>query len=199
MIAYPVDLMLAARTASSWTASRMSMAHPTLTRIYLATATVLLLAIQLPLLLYALASREKGHSAIVIAALLIFGTALVNAILYAVGNGLQNVRYALPAYVLVYSAVVWANAAVLGDLQRGVRRDNPPLGRTERTGPVATAVASAPSKLRLRWFALDLRCGPYHNWADLSISVAPSPRIGSSGPRRGRGERTRVDRGWRGC
>lgn len=131
MIAYPVDLMLAARTASPWTASRMSMAHPTLTRIYLAIATVLLLAIQLPLFLYALASREKGHSAIVIAALLIFGTALVNAILYAVGNGLQNVRYALPAYVLVYSAVVWANAAVLGNLQRGVRQANPPLGRTE--------------------------------------------------------------------
>jgi hypothetical protein len=41
------------------------------------------------------------------------GTGLVNAALYAVGNGLQNVRHAPPAYVLVYGLVVWASLAVL--------------------------------------------------------------------------------------
>jgi hypothetical protein len=113
MIAYPVDLVGGSRSASAWTDSRMRMAHPSLTRAYLAIATAVLVVIQLPLLTLALVRRGAREPHIVGAACLTAGTALVNAVLYALGNGLQNVRYALPGYVLVYAVIVWANLAVL--------------------------------------------------------------------------------------
>ena len=118
MIAYPVDLVVGARSASGWTDSRMSMAHPTLTRAYLVIATTLLVAVQLPLLILALVRREGHDPRIAFSAGLTVGTALVNGALYAMGNGLQNVRYALPGYVLVYAVIVWANAAVLASVWR---------------------------------------------------------------------------------
>jgi hypothetical protein len=113
MIAYPADLMLRARSASWWTESRMSMAHPALTRAYLVLATAFLVLMQLPLLTAALGHGRSGDPRVVFAAVLVGGVAVVNGVLYAMGNGLQNVRYALPAYVLVYVMIVWANAAWL--------------------------------------------------------------------------------------
>ena len=113
MIAYPVDLVVGSHSASAWTDSRMRMAHPSLTRAYVAIATAVLVIVQLPLLTLALVRRGARDPHIVGAACLTVGTALVNAVLYALGNGLQNVRYALPGYVLVYAVIVWANLAVL--------------------------------------------------------------------------------------
>jgi hypothetical protein len=119
MIAYPVDLATGRMGASNWTDSRMKMAFPTLTRIYLVAATVLLLVIQLPLLVLAVVRRSGRDRSIRFAAVLTVGAALANAVLYALGNGLQNVRYALPALMLVYATIVWSNAAVLALLWRG--------------------------------------------------------------------------------
>ena len=116
MIAYPLDLAVGALTASEWTDERMSMAHPTLTRAYLVIATTLLVAVQLPLFLLALVRRQGHDPRITFAAGLTVGLALVNAALYTMGNGLQNVRYALPGFVLVYAVIVWANAAVLASV-----------------------------------------------------------------------------------
>jgi hypothetical protein len=76
-------------------------------------ATAVLVVVQLPLMMLALVRRGARDPHIVPAACLTVGTALVNAVLYALGNGLQNVRYALPGYVLVYAVIVWANLAVL--------------------------------------------------------------------------------------
>lgn len=113
MIAYPADLVMGARTASSWTDSRMRMAHPSLTHAYLVIATTVLVAVQLPLLCALLICWGGRDSRITFTVVLTVGVALVNGVLYAMGNGLQNVRYALPANMLGYAVTVWANAAVL--------------------------------------------------------------------------------------
>ena len=113
MIAYPLDLVTDAHSASGWTDSRMGMVHPTLTHVYLVIATTVLVAVQLPLLFVALIGREGDNPRVAYAAGLIVGTAVVNGVLYAMGNGLQNVRYALPAYVLVHALIVWAGAVWL--------------------------------------------------------------------------------------
>jgi len=118
MIAYPVDIAVSARSASRWTDSRMSMAHPRLTRIYLVVATIVLVAVQLPLLFLALIRRAGREPRIAFAAVLVIGTALANAVLYAMLKGQQNVRYAMTAYVLVYTVLVWANVAVIADGRR---------------------------------------------------------------------------------
>ena len=96
----------------------MSMAHPTLTHIYIVLATAVLLGVQLPLLALALLRRAHRDPHVRFAAALIIGTALANAVLYAIGNGLQNVRYALPASMLISATIVWANAAMLTLLWR---------------------------------------------------------------------------------
>ncbi|HSP96975.1 MAG TPA: hypothetical protein VL049_06985 [Candidatus Dormibacteraeota bacterium] len=118
MVAYPADLVVGAQSASNWTDSRMRMAHPSLTRAYLLIATAVLIAIQLPLLAFAVVRRGGRDRRVQFAAWLTVGTALVNAALYAIGNGLQNVRYALPGYVLLYAVIVWANLAVLATAWR---------------------------------------------------------------------------------
>ena len=69
----------------------------------------------IPLLFVALIRREGHDPRIAFANALVIGTALVNAGLYAVLKGQQNVRYAMVAYVLVYTIIVWANIAVLAD------------------------------------------------------------------------------------
>lgn len=127
MIAYPAELVVGARSASGWTDSRMSMAHPTLTRAYLVVATAVLFAVQLPLLFLALVRRAGRDPRITFAAGLIVGTALVNGVLYAMGNGFQNVRYALPAYMLVYAVIVWANTALLAIVWRASAPARPSL------------------------------------------------------------------------
>lgn len=118
MVAYPLDLTVRATPGSWWTYSRMNMAHPTLTRVYLIGATAVLLAVQLPLLVLGVIHRPQRDPRVRLAIGLIVGTALVNGVLYALGNGLQNVRYALPASMLVYATIVWANVALLALLWR---------------------------------------------------------------------------------
>jgi hypothetical protein len=127
VIAYPMDVALATRRgASHWTASRMRMAHPSLTSAYLMVATTVLIGVQLPLLIGALIRGEGRDSHVMWAAALSVGVAAANGLVYALGTGLQNVRYALPAYVLLYAMIVWANAAVLARI--GPARSEPIRG-----------------------------------------------------------------------
>src|SRR5262249_42641476 len=82
---------------------------------YLWVATAILLIIQIPVVLSLLTRLRGGwNRRVVLAAGLMLGVSIINAVLYSVGIGLQNVRYALPACVLVFAAIVWANLLWLG-------------------------------------------------------------------------------------
>lgn len=110
LITYPADLALGAYNASNWTHTRMRAATPLLTDVYLWVATAVLLAIQIPVLLMLLIRLwGSWNQRVVIAAGLLLGVSIINAVLYSAGNGLQNVRYALPAVYLVFAAIVWGN------------------------------------------------------------------------------------------
>jgi hypothetical protein len=114
LITYPADVALGAGNASNWTHTRMREARPPLTDIYLWVATTVLLAIQIPvtcLLLWRL--RGGWNQQVALAASLALGVSIINALLYSLGNGLNNVRYALPACVLVYATIIWGNLAWL--------------------------------------------------------------------------------------
>jgi hypothetical protein len=89
-------------------------------------ATTVLIGVQLPLLIGALIRGEGRDSHVMWAAALSVGVAAANGLVYALGTGLQNVRYALPAYVLLYAMIVWANAAVLARI--GPARSEPIRG-----------------------------------------------------------------------
>jgi len=111
LITYPVDLALNPYpNASGWTHTRMRAATPLLTDAYLWVATGVLLIIQIPVLL-TLLIRLWGswNQRVVVAAALLLLVPIINAVLYSAGNGLQNVRYALPAVYLVFAAIVWGN------------------------------------------------------------------------------------------
>ena len=112
LIAYPADLALGTphNVASTWTHTRMREATPLLTDIYLWVATAVLLIIQIPVVLSLLTRLRGGwNPRVVLATGLMLGVSIINAVLYSLGNGLQNVRYALPACVLVFAAIVWGN------------------------------------------------------------------------------------------
>jgi hypothetical protein len=114
IIAYPVDVILdTQRNVSTWTASRMEMAHPFLTWVYFVTATTVLVGVQLPLLLAEPYRRGDRDRHVTVAVALTVGGAVVSGVGYAIGSGLQNVRYALPGYMLLYAVIVWSNAATL--------------------------------------------------------------------------------------
>ena len=110
LIAYPADLVFGAQNASNWTHTRMRAAKPLLTDVYLWVATAVLLAIQIPVVL-SLICRFWGfwNRRVLAAVALMLCVAIINAVLYSAGNGLQNVRYALPAACLVFAPIVWGN------------------------------------------------------------------------------------------
>jgi hypothetical protein len=111
LIAYPADLYYGhGNRASYWTHTRMRAATPLLTEAYLWVATGVLLIIQIPVVLTLLIRlRGSWNQRVVVAAGLLLVASIINAVLYAAGNGLQNVRYALPAVYLVFAGIVWGN------------------------------------------------------------------------------------------
>ena len=115
LISYPADLALGhGNRASGWTHTRMREARPVLTEVYLWGATSILLIIQIPVvLLFLYLIRRAWNQRIVVATGWLLGASLTSAVLFSVANGLQNVRYALPACVLVFAPIVWANFAWL--------------------------------------------------------------------------------------
>jgi hypothetical protein len=124
LIAYPLDLAFGGRegVASEWTHTRMRAASPLLTNLYLWVATTVLLTIQIPVvcsLLWRL--RDRWNNRVAMAAVLMLGVSIINAVLYSATDGLQNVRYALPACVLVFATVVWGNVVWLADSIRILR------------------------------------------------------------------------------
>jgi hypothetical protein len=120
LIAYPADLVLGAPVgnASGWTHGRMREARPLLTDVYLWIATAILLIIQIPIVCSLIVRLwGKWNQRIVLAAGLMLGLPIINAVLYSLGNGNQNVRYALPACVLMFAAIVWGNLVWLAAYQ----------------------------------------------------------------------------------
>ena len=111
LISYPVDLYFGhGIRASDWTRTRMRSTTPRLTDAYVWGTTGVLLVIQIPVML-ALLIRLRGswNRRLVVAAGLLLVASIINAALYAAGNGLQNVRYALPAAYLMFAGIVWGN------------------------------------------------------------------------------------------
>jgi len=111
LIAYPADIHYGSgKRASNWTHTRMRAATPLLTDAYLWAATGLLFIIQIPVVLTLLIQLGGSwNQRVMVAVGLLLAVSIINAILYAAGNGLQNVRYALPAVYLVFAAIVWGN------------------------------------------------------------------------------------------
>ena len=138
VIANPL-LVLRGRNASSWTHTRMREARPLLTDIYLWVATGVLIIIQLPVVwLLRRRFRESGwDKPVVVTAGLMLGVSIINAALYSVANGAQNVRFALPACVLVYAVIVWANLTWLA--ARSVLTDRDGLTGDSLRGSVLTS------------------------------------------------------------
>lgn len=88
----------------------MRAATPVLTDTYQWVAAAVLLAIQIPVALLLLRRlRGARDPRAVVAIGLLLGVAVANALLYAAGSGLQNVRYALPAAYVVAAAIAWGN------------------------------------------------------------------------------------------
>jgi hypothetical protein len=111
LITYPADLALGLPdNLSSWAHTRMRAARPLLTDIYLWVATAVLLMIQIPVVWSLLRRLRRGwNQRVVLAAGLMLGMSIINAALYSVVQDLQNVRYALPACVLLFAAIIWGN------------------------------------------------------------------------------------------
>ena len=121
-VAYAAGVLLPstpwAAAGSSWTETRMAMAHPSLTRLYELWWVAALVLVQLPLLL-ALLPRVRRREHAVWAVGIAGALCLVNAALFALTNSIPaNVRYSLPAYSLSAAVLLWADLVQLHALLR---------------------------------------------------------------------------------
>ncbi|MCP4284332.1 MAG: hypothetical protein GY792_07775 [Gammaproteobacteria bacterium] len=111
LVSYPADLAgVGGRGSSHWTHTRMRAARPLLTEVYLWLATAVLLTIQIPVALSLfIGIRGAWSHRVIVAVGLMAGVAIINAVLYSLGNGVNNVRYGLPACVLLFAPIIWGN------------------------------------------------------------------------------------------
>jgi hypothetical protein len=107
-LAFPLEgaSILPKSIGTSWTLSRMGMAHPRLTRIALGGADVFFLIVQLPLAAAIMVSRRGRVLWTSPACWLAVTAIVVNAVLFGLASGMDaHIRYALPAYVMCHASV----------------------------------------------------------------------------------------------
>jgi hypothetical protein len=107
-LAFPLEgaSILPESIATSWTLSRMGMAHPRLTRIALVGAEVFFLIVQLPLAVAIVVSRRERELWTYPACWLAATAIVINAVLFGLASGMDaHIRYALPAYVMCHASV----------------------------------------------------------------------------------------------
>jgi hypothetical protein len=120
-LTYPYDHVSRYDSATVWDDTRMAMAHPHATDIYLKVSFGVLGVVVLLTLLWAVRvlPRRSGRSFAAASVLLV--AVLANSVLFANYMTSVNVRYALPAYVIDYVLLAWA-ALLAVDSLRSRRR-----------------------------------------------------------------------------
>jgi hypothetical protein len=110
-----IEWMLQSPTPTPYDIDKMAAAHPRLTSAFLWSSIVLFFAVLLPLsLLAAVRARGRLRGAAGAAAGVIACTVLVNAVMFAMLSAQPaNIRYSLPAYLLLQACAVWGALAFL--------------------------------------------------------------------------------------
>lgn len=129
-VSFPLELvsLLPESTATDWTYSRMSQAHPSMTRLWLIVSNISFYLMQLPFAVLYLRRRHMQRWRSQPLVLLTAACVGCNAVMFGLEAGMDaHIRYALPSFIMIFELVSVASLMWLFD-RSGSRGAPHPMG-----------------------------------------------------------------------